>query len=101
MLHNIIATNLNLFRWNISDSPLCKYCNEVEDINHFLIDCPHIAQFWSKINNTFKECNINKRMNSLEYILIGYKIENKEYNIVNTILSLIGYCIYKSYFLSE
>ena len=96
-----MATNLNLFRWNISASPLCNHCNQVEDYNHFLINCPYLSHFWSKINDAFKHCNIHKHMNNLEILIIGYKIEYKEYNIINTILCQIGYCIYKSYFLSE
>lgn len=40
-------------------------------------------------------------MNCLERIVIGYKISMKDYQQVNILLSQIGSCIYRSYFLSE
>jgi hypothetical protein len=101
MIHNLIATNLNLFTWNIKDSPLCILCNEVEDYDHFFTSCSYLRQFWSKVNTTFKKCGISKNMNKLENIIVGYKIETPEYNIVNVILSFIVYVVYQTYMLSD
>ena len=39
--------------------------------------------------------------NNMKYIVVGYKIEQKEYNCVNMVLSQICYCIYKTYFISD
>ena len=37
----------------------------------------------------------------LQNIVIGYKINSAEYFIINEILAIIGFSIYKTYFLSE
>ena len=49
--------------------------------------------FWEKIIKVFSENGKNNKINSLEYILIGYKIMYKQYEIINVILSQIGYSI--------
>jgi hypothetical protein len=100
-IHRIIATNENLFRWKLSNSPLCKFCNQYEDYNHFFIECTRIKPFWQKVTSIFKKCGFSIRMNCLERIVIGYKISMKDYQQVNILLSQIGSCIYRSYYLSE
>ena len=101
LLHNIIATNLNLFTWKLKDCPLCIYCNEVEDYEHFFIKCRALSTFWSDIQTVFKRCGIQKHIKNINHIVLGYKIDQKEYNIVNIVLSQISYCIYKTYFMCE
>ena len=39
LLHRIIATNENRFTWKLSNSPCCNFCNEMETVDHFLIEC--------------------------------------------------------------
>jgi hypothetical protein len=101
LLHNLIPTNLNLFKWKVKDSPLCAHCKEVEDYEHFFIHCPSLSLFWDTIIELFKHCGINRISKNIKFILIGYKIDQKEYNAVNVVLSQISYCIYKTYFISE
>mgnify|MGYP007024877117 FL=1 len=44
--------------------------------------------------------NFNKNIN-LKDIVIGYKITDREYIGFNIILTLIGFAIYKSYYVSD
>ena len=53
------------------------------------------------INKAFSTCNINKKLDTIKIIVIGYSIPCKEYNFVYVILCHISYCIYKAYMLSE
>ena len=101
LVNNIISTNLNLFTWNLKESPLCLLCNELEDYNHFFVTCRFLNNFWKKVNTTFQLSGISKNINKLEYIIKGYKIDSPSYNIINLILNFIGYNIYKTYLLSE
>ena len=34
---------------NISESPLCEFCNELETLSHMLVNCPHICDFWNSV----------------------------------------------------
>jgi hypothetical protein len=101
LLHNLVATNLNLFTWKLKDTPLCDNCQEVEDYEHFFIRCPALTNFWIAIDAAFKACGMQRTFRNLRYLVIGYKIDQKEYNIVNIVLSQIAYCIYKTYFISD
>lgn len=83
------------------DSPLCFLCNEVEDYSHFFLTCRYVNFFWLNVNSTLKECGISKQINQLDYLVVGYKTDTHKYNMINTILSLIGYTVYKTYFLSN
>jgi len=40
-------------------------------------------------------------MRDLKHIVLGYKFIYKEYTGINTIINLIGVCIFKSYVISE
>ena len=40
-------------------------------------------------------------MRDLKHIVLGYKFIYKEYTGINMIINLIGFCIFKSYVISE
>ena len=99
LLHNIIATNENLYKWKITQTPDCQICACKQDYSHFFISCKAIDTFWGSISNTFQKCGFNKNMRQLKFIVIGYKTQ--EYCQVNTILNLVSFSIYKSYYASD
>ena len=101
LLHRIIAANENLFTWKLSNSPCCNFCNEMETVDHFLIECKYLDTFWTHISYVFKSCGVSKQVRSLHYLDIGYKSELLEYNWINVLFSYIGFAIYKSYFCCE
>ena len=100
LIHKIIPTNENLFIWKQIDTPFCKHCNEVETLEHFFIKCSYVDTFWEIIHILFNQQGICKRFSMYE-IVIGYKIQYKEFQEINLILSQITYSIYKSYMISE
>ena len=34
---------------NISESPLCEFCNELETLSHMLVNCSRIRDFWNSV----------------------------------------------------
>jgi hypothetical protein len=100
IIHRIIPTNENLFIWKQIDTPLCKHCNYLENLEHFFIKCPYLRDFWTTVHNLFKKLNISKLF-SLNEIVIGYKYELTEYHEINILINQIIYIIYKCYFISE
>ena len=101
LIHKIVPSKEIRYTWKISTTPYCNNCEETESYKHLFIECKQIKDFWNKINDLFKFCGINKNINSLYNIVIGYKIDHPEYIDINKIFSLIGFSIYKTYFLSE
>ena len=89
LLHSIIATNENLFTWKLSNSPCCNFCNEMETVDHFLIESKCLDTFWTRISNVFKSCGVSKQIRRLQYLVIGYKSELLEYNWTNVLFSYI------------
>ena len=84
LLHNLVATNLNLFTWKLNDSPLCNNCQALEDNEHFLIQCPVLTNFWIAIDSIFKKCGLQKTFKNIKYIVTGYKSPKK----ITTLLTL-------------
>ena len=85
----------------MTENPLCNVCEINESYEHLFINCTEIQSFWTKIITVFKKCGIESDVKTLKNILIGYRTNLPEYSAVNTLFSLIGFCIYKSYFISE
>ena len=100
LIHKIVPTNENLFKWKLIDSPLCKLCSEVETLEHFFISCVYIKSFWDEMLKLFTKLNINQKFGMFE-IIVGYKTRSREYRDVNIILCQIIYTLYKSYMKSE
>ena len=54
ILHRILNTNYNLYKWKIIEKPFCNYCNNVDTIEHHLYLCGYSKQFWEKLENWIK-----------------------------------------------
>jgi hypothetical protein len=68
LLHKIIATNENLFKWQKSHTPFCIHCpNVIHTDKHLLWECPSTNALWLAINNIIAK-NI-----SCESIVLGCK----------------------------
>ncbi len=46
IIPNIIPCNKWLHNIKIKNSPVCDYCNNVDDLPHYFIRCPKVAEFW-------------------------------------------------------
>ena len=51
ILNNILPCNRNLRKWGKSDTDLCCFCQEEEDISHLLYFCVHVKPIWEIVNN--------------------------------------------------
>ena len=56
--------------------------------------------FWEKIYNHFKSNNLEITL-KLRHLIFGYKISDNNYYGVNYFITILGFSIYKSYYLSE
>ena len=51
ILNNILPCNRNLRKWGKSDTYLCCFCQEEENISHLLYFCVHVKPIWEIVNN--------------------------------------------------
>ena len=56
--------------------------------------------FWEKIYNLFQSNNLEFTL-KLKHLIFGYKISDNNYYGVNYFITILGFSIYKSYYLSE
>ena len=101
LINRIVPSKEIRFQWKLTENPLCNVCGIKETYKHLFIDCVENETFWRKVIFILKNCGIANKVKSIKNIIIGYKINQTEYSDVNTIFSLIGFSIYKSYFISE
>ena len=85
----------------MENSPNCLTCGGIEDYEHVFVNCLNVQVFWRKIVSIFKTCGIERDIQNLKTLVVGYKITHTDYFYVNIFLTIVGFCIYKSYFLSE
>jgi hypothetical protein len=96
--HRILAVGEKLKIWKIQASGLCEKCNEIETIEHFLVECPSSLIFWKHIFNWWGS-NSQVKFPLMTYeIIFGIPNESEEIIIENfNYLLLCGnYYVYKS-----
>ena len=101
LLQYIIPTKQLLLKWKISENDKCNFCKtKEEDYLHFFITCSFLKDFWEKVHYLLAKMNFQNKILA-KHIVFGYKISDQGYNGFNYFLTIIGFCIYKSYYVSE
>ena len=101
LIQKILPNDLLLCKWKIKPNPFCYFCGQEDNYEHFFLKCSFNKKFLNEIKSLMKKLGYNKDMLSMKNIAIGYKISDKEYYDINTLLTLISYTIYKGYYVSE
>lgn len=84
-LHRIIFTGKTLYRWKLSNSPLCEYCKtEYETLEHLFFECNTIKRFWETFVSWFEAMTDTEITLDLETISFC----NHENSLVNTLIIL-------------
>lgn len=98
LLHKILPSQENLFRWKISNSNQCRFgCPTVESYDHMFISCHRLDNIRTKVESIFRMFHFDLKI-SYKILIFGYKSKYEAYNNVNTVLSHLFYAIY-SYWL--
>jgi hypothetical protein len=99
--HRILACNNWLKQIKIKDSNLCQYCNDIDTIQHFLIQCHTTKQFWKSFRNWWirlPENNINLPSDISEKdeinILFGFPGGTDDISVLNYCIGYAKYFIY-------
>ncbi len=89
MIHYTIAFNQWLNRIKIKESETCFYCNQIDNIPHFFINCEQTKAFWKTWGLWWKRLTnfkIRQQYDIIECILFGFPGNTN--NII-----IINYCI--------
>ena len=100
LFHFIIPNKVLLSKWKIVGNSLCNFCKLDEDYSHYFITCTFLKEFWTKFQNLMKGLGIENKI-TLNHIVLGYKIDDKNYLALNFLITVVGFSIYKSYYISE
>ena len=100
LFHFIIPNKVLLSKWKIVGNSLCNFCKLDEDYSHYFITCTFLKEFWTQFQNLMKGLGIENKI-TLNHIVLGYKIDDKNYLALNFLITVVGFSIYKSYYISE
>ena len=53
IIHHYFPCKANLHIWNIEDTNKCNYCNEVDSLGHYFVECNVLHVFWKKLKAWF------------------------------------------------
>ena len=97
ILNNIVFTKYNdkLFRFGLSQSPNCTFCNEEpESLEHLLSRCKVSSEFWKQVLSWLKENNmVIESFNEID-LFLGIFEETEDFLIINHVMLLGKYYIY-------
>ena len=89
ILNNIVFTNDKLFRFGLSHSPNCTFCNEEpESLEHLLLRCKVSSEFWKEVLSWLKDNNIVSKSFTETSLLLGFFEETEDFFIINHVLLL-------------
>ena len=96
LLNDIVFTNEKLFRFKMIDSPLCSFCKkDVESREHSLFHCTFVENFWKTFTSWLTNQNINLETLTLVNILFGVYHKNEDNIILNHLILMATFYIYK------
>ncbi len=81
----------------IKNIPVCDYCNNVNDLPHYFIRCPKVAEFWCYWFNWWenlsvidiRDCQVIEKC-----ILFGFPLNNGVMHVLNFCTLYAKYYIY-------
>jgi hypothetical protein len=79
--------------WNGKKIPIFQ-------LSKSLTNDPFSCNVWGKIYYVFKSNNLDITI-KLKHLIFGYKISDNNYYGVNYFITILGFSIHKSYYLSE
>ncbi len=94
IFHGIVNTEQKLERMNFSDG-ICKLCKkEQENLEHLLIKCNKTNDIWNFVQTILCICGFNDVLNNFN-VMCGIHYDDPNSNIINMILSIVRFIIWK------
>jgi hypothetical protein len=94
VLNNLIPCNLYLKRIGKSDTDKCPICNELDDITHFLANCPETALAWKQLERWWNGMTNQNITVDERSIIIGTEKNGPMHDQLNQIIMATKWRIY-------
>ena len=97
VLHRIIPCNYWLHNIKIKERNTCDYCNNVDDLPHFFLQCPKVTDFWEYWIHWWENISGIKIENSSvlsECIIFGFPNDSDVIQVLNYCVLYAKYYIY-------
>ena len=49
IIHRYFSCKYQLNKWNIEDSNRCTYCQEIDTLTHYFVECESVRSFWNSL----------------------------------------------------
>ena len=80
ILYNLIPYNLYLKRIGKSDTDKCPNCDTLDDIMHYLVECPEVDSIWKHLTRWWKGITEQEVILTSADIIIG--LRQRTYKVV-------------------
>ena len=100
IIHRILPCNKWLNDIKILESNICNFCDEIDTIQHFLIECKCLDQFWDSFSlwwNRMSPVTIENMIDLSEFkecVIFGFPGNEDIVTVLNLCVLLAKYCIY-------
>jgi hypothetical protein len=97
LLNNLIPCNLYLSRIGKSDSDKCSFCNELDDIVHYMVECPEVMEIWNHLCRWWEEFSGRNIVLTGRDIIVGLEARENKLSMkyqLNTIILVTKWKIY-------
>jgi len=100
--HRVLPTALSLNKTDVHANPNCHRCGTTDTLEHALLDCPTVVNFWSKIQEYIDKITDHKLSVSTKIKILGRckkendNLEPRSLDLVNWTLTLARWSIHKS-----
>jgi hypothetical protein len=95
LLYNLIPCNAYLKKIKKSETDKCNWCQETDDTAHYFARCRSLTPFWNSLA-TWCQNLLEEEINfTVEDVLVGILEKDPKYNVINAILILAKWRIYK------
>ena len=97
LMHKILPTNKELYRWKIVDSNICNFCAEVDSIEHTMFKCNAVNRLWCALPMLIEELtgtHSNEIVINFHNVLLN-KIHSGSKHVANFICLIVKQSIYR------
>ena len=90
-------------QWRLANDSDCQVWKKNENYKHFYFNCKYMyyKTYWQEVKKLTTNLYIGDHVFYLETLVFGYKIYDQAYFVLNLLITLIFFYIYKAYYISN
>jgi hypothetical protein len=90
-------------QWRLVNDSDCQVCKKNENYKHFYFNCKYMyyKTYWQEVKKLTTNLYIGDHVFYLETVVFGYKIYDQAYFVLNLLITLIFFYMYKAYYISN